>query len=450
MKNKVIFIIRLRVILVNLIFQFGYSIKEGLRAFLMKNYINKVVSFLNEQKQRASELLKSIKSKKSPVHFKAPVLKMSMFSLSQTKMPSLKEGTLRGILVFQTVLIIGGLSFGGWFYWTKMRHPEEAKKRDIPQSIVEALPVELGTFETFTSVVGTLKANESIIVRPEVEGKIKEVRFKSGDPVSQGDILVTLEDSVYKAMKREAKAKVDLWQGKYNRAEILYEKRSGTLREKEEAFAQLAMAQADLDRATSQMRKTTIRAPFTGVIGFRTISPGAYVRPGEDLVTLDEMDPMSIEFRIAENMIDKVSIGKIVQVEIDGFPNNVFEATIDAIDTNIDPMGHSVRVKAQLSNKEELFKPGLFGKVKFLVSSHEDVIMVPESAVESRGNQEYVYRVEEGKARYTVVKTGGRNGEKVEILSGLEPGQTVIVAGQMKIQDKWPVMAVPPYVLKRF
>ena len=92
----------------------------------------------------------------------------------------------------------------------------------------------------------------------------------------------------------------------------------------------------------------------------------------------------------------------------------------------------------------------LFGKVKLLVSAHEDVIMVPESAVESRGNQDYVYRVEDGKALQTFVKTGGRNGEKIEILAGLGPGQTVIVAGQMKVQDKWPVKAVPPYLLKRF
>lgn len=416
----------------------------------MKDYVNKVASFLKEQKEKASSLLSKVKETKMPVRLKAPAFKVPTLAFSGAKMPSLSGGALRGILFFQTLLIIAGLSYGGWFYWTTIRNPEEAKKKEIPQSIVEALPVELGTFETFTSVVGTLKANESIVVRPEVEGKIKEVRFKSGDSVAKGDVLIILHDSVYRALKKEAKAKVELYQGKYDRAKILYDRRAGTLKEKEEMFAQLTIAQAELDKATSQLKKTTIRAPFNGVVGFKTISPGAYVRVGEDLVTLDELDPMSIEFRVGENMIDKLEAGKVVQVEIDGFPDNVFEATIEAIDTNIDPMGHSIRVRAQLTNKEELFKPGLFGKVKLLVSAHEDVVMVPESAVESRGNQEYVYRVEEGKARYTVVKTGGRNGEKVEILSGLEPGQTIIVAGQMKIQDKWPVLAVPPYVLKRF
>jgi membrane fusion protein, multidrug efflux system len=422
----------------------------------MKEYISKVVSFLRGQKEKTSNFLKKVKEVKAPIRLKSPTfkmpagLKMPALSMPRAKMPSFNGHTLQIIVFFQSLLLIGGLSYAGWFYWTHIRQQEDTKKRDIPQSIVEALPVELGTFETFVSVVGTLKANESIVVRPEVEGKIKEVRFKSGDPVNKGDVLVVLEDAVYRALKKEAQAKVDLYQGKYTRAKILYERRSGTLKEKEEMEAQLAISKAELEKATSQLKKTVIRAPFSGIVGFKTISPGAYVRAGEDLVTLDELDPMSIDFRVAENMIDKVQAGKVVLVEVDGFPDNVFEATIDAVDSNIDPMGHSIRVRAQLTNKEELFKPGLFGKVKLLVSSHEDVIMVPESAVESRGNQEYVYRVEDGKARYTVVKTGGRNGEKVEVLSGLEPGQTVVVAGQMKIQDKWPVVAVPPYVLKRF
>jgi membrane fusion protein (multidrug efflux system) len=416
----------------------------------MRDRINKISTYLREQKEKASALLKKIRKDRLPLRLKTPAFRLPAFALPGAKIPSLNESTLRGILFFQTLLIIGGLSYGGWFYWTKIRGSEETKKRDIPQSIVEALPVELGTFETFTSVVGTLKSNESIVVRSEVEGVIKDVRFKSGESVSKGDVLIVLEDGVYRALKKEAQAKVELYKGKYERAKILYERKAGTLKEKEEMFAQLAIAQAELEKANSQLKKTTIRAPFNGVVGFKTISPGAYVRVGEDLVTLDDLDPMNIEFRLGENMIDKLEVGKVVQVEIDGFPDNVFEATIEAVDTNIDPMGHSIRVRAQLANKEELFKPGLFGKVKLLISAHEDVIMVPEAAVESRGNQEYVYRVEDGKARYTVVKTGGRNGEKVEILSGLEPGQTVIVAGQMKVQDKWPVMAVPPYVLKRF
>lgn len=410
---------------------------------------NKINLFLRMQKERISAFLKHLRQELLAIQLKKPSLKKPALVLSARSMPRLNEKTLKGVVLFQFLLLIGGISFGGWFYWTKMHTDEGPKKRDIPQVLVEALPVELGTFETFISVVGTLKANESIVLRPEIEGIIKDVRFKSGDQVSKGDILFVLEDGIYRALKKEAQARVDLYKGKYERAKILYERKAGTLKEQEEMFSQLTIAQAELDKANKQLRKTTIRAPFKGVVGFKTISPGAYVRPGEDLVTLDDLDPMSIEFRVAENMLDKLQMGKTVQIEVDGFPDNIFEGTIEAVDSNVDPMGHSIRVRALLGNKDDLFKPGLFGKVKILVSAHDDVIMVPETAIESRGSQQYVYRVEDGKARYTPVKTGGRNGEKVEILAGLEPGQSVIVAGQMKVQDKWPVMAVPPYVLKR-
>ena len=180
----------------------------------MKNQINKINTFLREQKEKISAFLKKLGQDSRSVQFKAPSLKIPSFAMSGGKMPSASEGTLRSIVIFQTLLIIGGLSFGGWFYWTKMKNPEGPKKRELPQALVEALPVELGTFETFTSVVGTLKSNESIIVRPEVEGVIKQVNFKSGASVSKGDILFVLEDGVYRAMKKEAQSKVELWKGK--------------------------------------------------------------------------------------------------------------------------------------------------------------------------------------------------------------------------------------------
>lgn len=417
----------------------------------MKNKFTKITLFLKEQREKINSLLGKIEySKTASKAVKSSKKFLPSFGSFSFNFFSFSPGALKGIVFIQTFALIGLLGFGGWFYMTHIRRAgDQMKKRELPQSIVEALPVELGTFETFTSVVGTLKSNESVIIRPEVEGVIQDIRFKSGDTVSKFDTLMHMQSGVYQALLKEAKAKLELYKGKYERAQILYDRKSGTLKERDEMYAQMKIAEAEVDKARTQLGKTVIQAPFTGVIGLKNISPGAYVRVGEDLVTLDDLDPMKIEFRLGENMIDKVEVGKVVQVEIDGFPDNVFEAKIEAIDTNIDPMGHSLRVRAHLENKDELFKPGLYAKVKLLVSSHENVIMVPESAIESRGNQEYVYRVEDGKARYTVVKTGGRNGEKVEILAGLKPGQTVIVAGQMKVQDKWPVMAVPPYVLKR-
>lgn len=376
--------------------------------------------------------------------------------LSKRKLPRieikgkrLSTQALHSLVFFQLMVIIAGVGGAGWYYWKVIKAQNVDKKVEFPRAVVEAGPVEVGVFETFLTTVGTLKANESIVIRPEIEGKVKSVLFKSGEKVSKGDVLIILEDDVYAARQKEAESKVSLWKGKYERAHTLYERKAGTLKEKDESYHQLHISEAELQLARSQKRKTVIKAPFDGYIGFKDISPGSYVKPGEDLVVLDDFDPVKVEFRLAETLLDRISVGKEVQVEVEGFPDSIYPATIEAIDSNIDPMGHNIRVRATLSNKEDLFKPGLFVKVKLLLSSHENVIMIPETALESRGNQEFVYVVDQGLARYTPVRPGGRNGEKVEILSGLQPGQIVIVAGQMKVQDRFPVMVVPPQTLKR-
>jgi membrane fusion protein (multidrug efflux system) len=368
---------------------------------------------------------------------------------TETKIRRLSSEALHSLIFFQLMIIIAGIGGAGWYYWKVIKEQNTDKKVEFPKAVVEAGPVDVGVFETFLTTVGTLKANESIVIRPEIEGKIKSVLFKSGEKVSKGDTLIILEDDTYVARQKEARSKVSLWKGKYERANTLYERKAGTLKEKDESYHQLKIAEAELELARSQKQKTVIKAPFEGYIGFKDISPGSYVKPGEDLVVLDDFDPVKVDFRLAETLLDKISIGKEVQVEVEGFQDSVYPATIEAIDSNVDPLGHNIRVRATLSNKEDLFKPGLFVKVKLLLSSHENVIMVPETALESRGNQEFVYVVDQGLARYTPVRPGGRNGEKVEILSGLQPGQIVIVAGQMKVQDRFPVMVVPPQTLKR-
>lgn len=354
------------------------------------------------------------------------------------------------VIFFQATLLLACIGGGVWVYWTYIKPP--AIDESIPQipTYVEANPVEVGTFETFVTIMGTLKANESIVIRPEVEGKIKSIKFKSGDRVQKGDVLIELDDAVYKALEDEAVAKVFLYKGKYERAQKLYDRKAGTLKDKEESFAQLKISEAEYDKAHTQRQKTVICAPFEGIVGFKDISAGAYVKPGEDLVTLDDLDPMKVDFRVGENMIDRLAVGKKVELVVEGFLDNRFEATVEAIDPNVDPIGHSIRIRATLDNKDELFKPGLFAKVKMLDTSHEDVIMVPESAIETRGNRESVYVIDNGMASNMLVKIGNRNGEKVEILSGLNPGQVVVTAGQMRFRDrKNPVVILPNNSLKK-
>lgn len=388
---------------------------------------------------------------KIPSGFSVALIRIKKFVPKKRLLPkNLSLESLWSIIFVQGFFILTLLGIGAWAYWTYIKPPMIERNVPIQPSYVEAAPVELGTFETFITVMGTLKANESVIIRPEIEGKIKAVNFKSGDFVKEGDVLIQLEDQVYKSLEKESVAKVLLYKGKYERASKLYAKKAGTLKDKEENFAQLKIAEAEFEKAHNQLAKTVIKAPFSGVIGFKDIGVGAYVRPGEELVTLDDLDPVKVDFKVGENMIDRVFLDQRVEVEIEGFKDNRFEGVIEAIDSNVDAIGHNVRIRAILENKEDLFKPGLFGRVKLLESAHEDVLMVPESAIENKGNRELVYVIENEKASMVPVKVGNRNGEKVEILSGLEPGQIVVTAGQMRFREREnPVVVLPNNTLKK-
>ena len=184
-------------------------------------------------------------------------------------------------------------------------------------------------------------------------------------------------------------------------------------------------------------------APFDGVLGIVDLSLGYFVKGGDDLFTLDDIDPMKVDFRVGEVLLNKLKIGDKITIEVDGFPDNTYVAQIEAIDTNVDPLGHSVRVQATFDNVDGDLRPGLFAKVKLRTAIHQNTIMIPESAVESRGKQEYVYTVEKGVAKMAGIKTGIRNGENVQVTRGLRPGDQVIFAGQMRVQPNYPVFIVP-------
>jgi membrane fusion protein (multidrug efflux system) len=169
------------------------------------------------------------------------------------------------------------------------------------------------------------------------------------------------------------------------------------------------------------------------------------VKPGDEIVVLSDVDTMKVEFSIGETHLDKVQPGKEVDLEVDGFPDNIFKAQIEAIDANVDPLNHTLKVRASFSNiNDGELKPGLFARVKLLISSHPDAVMIPDSAVESRGTREYVHLVKNGVAVESPVRTGGRNGKQIEILSGINPDDIVVFVGGMRLgNNKPPVQVVP-------
>jgi membrane fusion protein (multidrug efflux system) len=291
--------------------------------------------------------------------------------------------------------------------------------------------------------VGTLRPNEAVVVSPEIPGRIARIGFNAGDRVAQGDVLVELDSEILRAELAKADSDMTLAEANRERAMTLARQGTGTLRARDEAVAAFRVAQANRELARARLSKATIEAPFSGILGFRTVSVGAYVTPGDTLVELADIDPIKIDFRVPELVLASIRRGQTIRVLVDAVPGATFDGTVYAIDPIVDENGRAIRMRAEVPNPDAALFPGLFARVQILAAQRENAVLVPESAVFSRGGAQYVFRVVDGTAAQTRVDLGQRRPGAVEITQGLSAGDIVITAGQEKVRDKGPVDVLP-------
>lgn len=313
-----------------------------------------------------------------------------------------------------------------------------------PPTAVEAARVQSGPVERTIEAVGNLISNESVVLSPEIAGRIAEILFDEGQAVTSGTPLIRLDDSIYKAQLAQANASLILSEANHKRAEELYKQQSGTGRARDESLAKRNSDKAAVDLAEAQLGKATISAPFDGIAGLRQVSVGDYVNPGQAMVNYESIDPLKVDFRIAEVYLAALKPGQEIQVTVDAFPGKVFTGEVYAIDPRVDSAGRAVVLRAKLPNPDKLLRPGLFARVKLVVERKESAIMVDEQALVPQGDQQFVYKVIDGKAVMTPVKTGMRQSGKVEITEGLSTDDTIVTAGQMKLRPNAAVTVLPP------
>jgi membrane fusion protein (multidrug efflux system) len=358
--------------------------------------------------------------------------------------------TRRGLpakLAFWAVIVVAALGgVGGLWY---VRGQAGAKTvaaqgpgADGPPAVpVEMGPVEIGTVINDVTVVGSLRSNEAVIIRPEIAGRITEINIAEGDRIAKDALLFRLDDAIYRAELAEAEASFNLSRQNYQRARELYGRGAGTERARDEAFAKLEIDRASVELKKTRLSKTRIEAPFQGIVGLRKVSVGDYVQVGQDLVNLEDIDPVKADFRIPERHLGIVKDGQKVRIEVDAYPGRVFEGAVYAIDPQIDVATRSLGVRARLPNPERLLRPGLFARITLLVEERRNAVIVPEQALMPRGNDRFVFKVMNGKAMLTKVEIGLRRAGKVEITRGLSAGDVIVTAGHLKIQDGVPVQA---------
>lgn len=311
---------------------------------------------------------------------------------------------------------------------------------------VEAVTIQPQPLSSGLQTVGSLRADESVVISPEVAGRIQRIHFQEGGQVRAGQALFTLDGSVAQAELNEAQANLENSRSAATRASQLVEDKLIARADYDETRAALGVDQARAASARTALSKMTLRAPFSGQIGLREVSVGDFVNIGQDLVTLVRMDPIEVDFSVPETALPLVGKGQKIKITVDAFPGDVFGGEVVAIDPVVDPNSRSIKLRAQIANPDGRLHPGQFAKLQLQPRGGDaPALLIPEQALMQAGDERYVYTVVDGKAKRVVVKTGTRVPGKVQVVEGLKAGDVVITAGQSKpmMHEGMAVMVLP-------
>lgn len=316
---------------------------------------------------------------------------------------------------------------------------EGAKPIAVRTHTVSAAPVRQEI-----TVVGSLRAEETVTVKPEIDGRIVQIHVREGQPVKKGARLVTLDAAEYEAQLAANAADIKIAQVSFDRAKELAARQMVSRQELDQLEARLDQAKAQERLIRVQLAKTVITAPFAGVVGLRQVSPGAYVEQGQELFNLEQTNPLQLEFKLPEVHVGTVKPGTSVSLEVDAFPGRRHGAKVFALDAALDPLTRSIPVRARLDNRGGLLRPGMFARVTLSPGAQAQAqgLWVPEQAIWPKGQQSFVYRVVNGKAQLTQVRLGLRKSGRVQVVEGVKAGDVIVTDGQMKLQMAPPNAAV--------
>jgi membrane fusion protein (multidrug efflux system) len=307
---------------------------------------------------------------------------------------------------------------------------------------VNMLKVSASPVSNTVNAVGALIAEDSVILRPEIDGRIEKLLFREGQPVRRGAVLVELDAAEQRARVAAAEADVKLAQSRYQRNVELVAQSFISKQALDETRANLDILRARLQQERVALDKTRLRAPFDAVAGLRQISPGAYVNKGDDIVRLDALGNLKLEVPVPESYLPRLRIGLPVTLSVDALPGKTFSGRVHAIDPAVDPVSRNVRVRARIANPGGQLKPGMFARARADLGGKTHAIVLPEQVIVPRPDGNYVYLAVNGKAELRKVALGKREPGRVEIVAGVAVGDTVVLDGQIKLRPGVPVVSL--------
>lgn len=320
--------------------------------------------------------------------------------------------------------------------------PPPASATPKPISVVVANVEVQEAFGETLEALGTTRANESVDITANVTEFVREIRFEDGDHVREGDILVVLQKDEEEAALKSAQALLDERKAAFQRAQDLVQQQALSTATLEEREALLRQIEGSIEGIEAQLRDRVLRAPFDGILGLREISVGSLVRPGDLITTIDDISQIKVDFEVPAVFLSALRPGLTLQGKVRAYEGEVFTGSISSLGSRVDPVTRTIPIRAVLPNADGRLRPGLLMAIEVTKTPRRS-LLIPEGALVQRGTQNKVFTIAEKDGQTVAVEktvqTGTRIPGKVEILSGLDLGDQVVVHGLMQIRPGNPV-----------
>ena len=305
---------------------------------------------------------------------------------------------------------------------------------------MEVARVEIARLTDDTQAVGSLRSRRGVVLRPEVSGRITQLNFIDGQRVKKGQLLVQFDDQLQRAQVQQSQAELSIAQANQKRNQELVSQNFVSQRSLDESSANLQVAEAKLSLARATAARLKIIAPFDGIVGIRLVNVGDYLKDGADIVNIEDIDAIYVDFRLPERFQSKVRRGQTALLDMDALPGRRYTAELQAIDPLIDANGRSIGIRGCVDNRQLQLRPGMFARVNPVFGVRDNARVIPEEAIVPQGGRQFVIKLipgtdgKTGSSQRVEVKVGLRSPGKVEIVEGLEAGDTVVTSGQQRVQ----------------
>jgi membrane fusion protein, multidrug efflux system len=342
--------------------------------------------------------------------------------------------SIAGIVAVGALCVLGY----GWFSSSDAAGKQQAAVA-FPPTKVATVTVTPSDLRRSISAIGTLEAVQQALISAEVNGRIEKLYFQAGQQVKKGDLLLQIDDAEEQADLERYRAQMRFAKKSLNRAKKL-KGLSASQSRIDETQTEVDQSKANIAHTLAVIEKKRVEAPFDGSLGIRKVHRGEFVTPGTAIVTLTDTRQYFLNFSVAERLLPKISVGQAVELRVDAIPSKVFAATVSSIEPQVDQNTHTVLIQARLNDSAHPLYPGMFAHVSVQLDPNKQVLLLPETAVQTStyGNSVYVVTKNE-RSGYSVtrvaVKTGQRQDGQVVIRQGISDGDTVVISGQNRLRD---------------